>query len=444
MERNQDKLSLLSVERKSADLTYFELTIPENASEDVKWEALRLKGTVACSNILKEIAYQHSKGEPSVKGLKKDYETGRGVPLILARMKRISDLMFFLISSANFEEFASLDTGNFFLKTGNVGVLLGGDAATELKEFLESEVINRSPASGASNERMELNQEDKKIIYLGLLNRILTNLNDEEKGWIHKDYNNKPIGYNYIVKQADDLDQLENWKELFRTVGHEIRTPMTTLLGWDQFIRRKKDDQHYQKAAPIINQGLRDVVSIVEDTINEVFESQEEIEQRPKNPLKPVEVERYPELSISQFTAILHRKIGPILELKEIEVYLPNKLPATDRTFYIAPVEMTRLLINIAQNSTDEKAKTVWITITIPNDESHLELSVADDGPSGYSQELLDLQSFPGGSTHGGQGIGMKRLTERLKKTRGIGFKLANNEYGGATITIRIPVIANS
>lgn len=171
----------------------------------------------------------------------------------------------------------------------------------------------------------------------------------------------------HSVATANPSEQLQTKMEAYQRVasalGHELQTPLTSILGYSQIILSRTQDPEIVKTMDSILRESRSARSILEKLF--VFAGEEEFEKNT--------------MSIEAPLARALKKVEPLLNQKSIKVH---KEIATTATLPISAEHLSRAFENILVNaaeSMDRMAKKE-ISVKVFEDSAAVYLEIADCG----------------------------------------------------------------
>ena len=210
-----------------------------------------------------------------------------------------------------------------------------------------------------------------------------------------------------------------------RLLAHELRTPMTSLIGYAELLERAREKETSQ--ADVERYAGRVLQSAYEvlDLIEHICGGRDTIEERRER----VDLFR----ALSSVCAQLQWKA----EAGSVNLILPKD---PERIVWGDRVGWARIMTNLIENAIKASPPRGSVVIEFAPLADQLEFrvrdfgaglvsSVPDDGVPGSA----DTQGYPSGD---GLGLGIVR---RLSQSMGMAFRLENHVDGGAQATIVVP-----
>lgn len=240
-----------------------------------------------------------------------------------------------------------------------------------------------------------------------------------------------------LKMETERRAQLEdNRKQLLRDISHDIRTPLTNILGYsDQLMRANNFTSETQKQSiEIINQyGLR-----ANTLISELFDlSRYEIE---KDALEMKEID------FVEFTRL--KVIDYINEFEKRNIHVDIQLLDKQLILPINIIGMQRVFDNLLQNTLKYNNDNFSLTLHIKEKDTTYSLMIADNGigiPEAYQTSIFEPMVRVENSRNrafGGTGLGLAIVKQIINKH---GWSIAlskpsDNYYNqGCTFIITIP-----
>ncbi|MGO4890612.1 sensor histidine kinase [Anaerobacillus sp. MEB173] len=211
--------------------------------------------------------------------------------------------------------------------------------------------------------------------------------------------------------------------------AHEIRNPLTSIIGFSQFLEKKPVIQENPDVAHYIS-IIKDEATRMESLIQELLSlSNSHLHQ---DNLSIIDVRHSIEkiVTIYQFQ-VTDRNIEIKIDLAE-EAYIFGN---TNR--------FERVVINLIKNAIEAIGENGAINIQVTRENNDVHISMIDTGP-GIPPEKLEQVFYPFFTTKDeGTGIGLpicKTIIETLKGT----LDIQNHPTKGAHVMIKIPESQNS
>lgn len=227
---------------------------------------------------------------------------------------------------------------------------------------------------------------------------------------------------------AEMWRQLESRRRLNRAFAHDLRTPLTVLQGYAEFLQQSEEAEARQTAA-VMQRQLHRLTRYVESMSN--LQRLEDI---------------VPELSALDWPRLVESLRGLVEEIcrnsaKKLQFSAEMSAEMLTGWEWALDKELVaNVADNLLNNATRYAAEKVWVELKLKQQAEAvwLCLKVADDGP-GFSSEELRLAAEPyytgaDRSEHFGLGLYICTL---LCRQHGGGLQFANAEAGGGLVEAR-------
>jgi len=211
-------------------------------------------------------------------------------------------------------------------------------------------------------------------------------------------------------------------------IAHEVNNPLGSILLFSELLMKEEISPGIKKDLKIIHDEARRAAKIMSELLN--FKQEASIQNRRLN---------------------MQKLINNLIERRKYEQNVNNisiyaNLP--DQPLYIKgnSVEINQVLMNILINAEEALSIRKYGTIIINAraEKSWLRLTIADDGP-GIPNSNLGLIFHPFFTTKGvgeGAGLGLSTCYNIITRHDGL-IRAENNDMGGATIIIELPLVEN-
>ena len=229
-------------------------------------------------------------------------------------------------------------------------------------------------------------------------------------------------------RQAEEASRMKDF--FLATLSHELRTPMNTIAGWAQMLKKHASDEGLrQRAVDAIDRNVTLQAQLVSDILDvaRINSGMLSIDPRP--------------VTVADIIKGALDTQRPILDAKHIvlAVSVPN-----DATVMGDARRLQQVLWNMLSNAAKFVSAGGHIAITVTEDEEGIQIVVEDDGP-GIEEDFLPhvFEQFRQADSsvtreHGGLGLGLA-ITQNLVHMHGGTITAANRPQGGAVFTVRLP-----
>lgn len=225
--------------------------------------------------------------------------------------------------------------------------------------------------------------------------------------------------------------------EFLATVSHEMRTPLTAILGWAQLLRRGTlDEKSFPQAIETIERNARTQAQLIDDLLDmsHILSGRLRID---------VQRVRLPDIIEAALA-----NAEPAAAAKRIRIV--RVLDTSTSPVSGDPIRLQQVIWNLLNNAIKFTPADGKITVTLARVDSHLEVSVSDSG-EGISTEFLPhvfdrfrQANATASRKHGGLGLGLA-IVKQLIELHGGSVRAESPGPGqGASFTIHLPISAVS
>ena len=235
---------------------------------------------------------------------------------------------------------------------------------------------------------------------------------------------------NEMAKQSVALAESERlYTTLFNSISHEIRTPITALLGASE---------------SLMNDRVSGQLNVRRELAQEIQSAAERLDNIVQNLLAMTRLESgliQPKLDWADVRDIVNSAVAKLIDELDgysVSIEIASALPLVRVDFPL----IEQVLINLLRNATTHTPRGSTITIASFQDGKQCVLTVADNGP-GFPPDSLNkvfekFYRIPGSKT-GGIGLGLSIALGFVQAHKGV-IAVENRPGGGAKFTIRLPI----
>ena len=223
------------------------------------------------------------------------------------------------------------------------------------------------------------------------------------------------------LAQVHERDRLR--RALLSSVSHDLRTPLTTILGSLKEIKAASPEQEQQllatrSEAERLHRFVANLLDMVRIEAGSLKQS-----------IEPVD--------LAEGVASALHDLGPVLVDHPARIEMPADLPFV----LVDPQLFHHCLINLIENAAKYGRSAAPVTIAARRDAQGLELSIEDEGPGiPEGQERRIFETFArieGSDRKGGTGLGLA-IVKGFAEAMGLEVSAANRADGvGASFAIR-------
>ncbi len=234
--------------------------------------------------------------------------------------------------------------------------------------------------------------------------------------------------FNEMAERLGDARERE--REFLLSVGHDLRTPLTTIGGYAEALEEGVDDpDEVRRIAAVLDTQSRRLRRLIEDVMLLARLESAEFDLRPE----PVDVAAH----LGEVVA------GFVPRAKEARVELVSRLDAVGLRM-IDPDRVAQLVANLTENALRYTPEAGTVTVSLSGDPSGVTIAVADTGPGIDPEDLPHVfERFYVARKYRevrpeGSGLGLS-IVARLVEIMG-GSVAAESEPGvGTTVTVQVP-----
>lgn len=232
---------------------------------------------------------------------------------------------------------------------------------------------------------------------------------------------------NEVTHRASVLHESEKlYQTLFNSISHELRTPVSTLMGSSETLLHSDADSTLQRQ-------LAKNIFDASERLNKLIENLLNMSRLESDNIKPFMDWHDVHDLVNKILTNLHDD----LEQFHVEVVIPDDMPLVRFDFGL----MEQVVHNLVYNATQHAQPHTTIRIKMYYDEPNLVLQVMDRG-TGFPPEsipyLCNKFYRAGNRTTGGTGLGLSIVKGFVDAHQGT-IRFENRARGGALITIKIP-----
>jgi PAS domain S-box-containing protein len=232
-------------------------------------------------------------------------------------------------------------------------------------------------------------------------------------------------------EEAERANRIKD--EFLATLSHELRTPMTAILGWAQILRAGgKDADETERGLEVIERNARTQSQIIED----LLDMSRIISGKVRLDVQQVDLQEVIEAAVST--------VRPAADARGIRLQ-------TVLDSRIGPVRgdanrLQQVMWNLISNAIKFTPRGGRVQVALERINSHVEISVSDTG-QGISPEFLPFvferfRQADASSTrrHGGLGLGLAIVKQLIELHGGSVHAKSPGESQGSTFIVILPL----
>lgn len=233
------------------------------------------------------------------------------------------------------------------------------------------------------------------------------------------------------LKQAE---RVAAWREIARGLAHELKNPLTPILGAMDVIRKARtlgradfDDILNEQATAVVEEVMR---------LKELADAFSRFARLPEPKLEPLHMGQLLDNAVALYAG---EDVGGVVVRRHFEAGLPPVV--ADRTQLATAV--TNLVKNAVEAMDGEGTLTLTLRYREPTPQlarPHVELLIEDSGP-GIAPEVQERLFTPYMTTKGSRGTGLGLpLVHRIVMEHEGAIEVGEAEDGGAAFILRLPI----
>ncbi len=215
------------------------------------------------------------------------------------------------------------------------------------------------------------------------------------------------------------------------TLSHELRTPMTSILGWVQFLRTGAySPEELEEALETVESSARLQARLIDDMldVSRIILGKFQVELRPTR--------------ISDIVEAALTTARPLAQ--EHEVRLISEIAERDSVVQADASRMQQVIGNILSNAIKFSPPGKSVDLRLHRVDHKLEISVKDEGegiePSFLPHVFERLRQAEGAAKRSGLGLGLAIARHIVDLHHGEITALSEGPGRGATFTVRLPL----
>lgn len=242
--------------------------------------------------------------------------------------------------------------------------------------------------------------------------------------------NSRIRNYEKIARLRDEkLNSLKLYNALFNSISHELRTPITTIMGVTENLVDKEHEISSQDKKVLYNE-----LYIASGRLNHVVDNLMNMSRLESGHLSP----KYDWCEVNELIRSAVKRLGEESNEHPIKLDIPDDIPIVKLDFGL----MEQALYNILQNICFHTPEKTEAYIKARFNDGMLDIVIADNGPGFKEEDLIrafDKFYRSPGARSGGLGLGLS-IAKGFVQAQGGDISVGNQKSGGAVFTIQIPV----
>ncbi|MFA9556344.1 ATP-binding protein [Evansella sp. AB-rgal1] len=225
-------------------------------------------------------------------------------------------------------------------------------------------------------------------------------------------------------KRLEHSEQLSVIGELAAGIAHEIRNPLTSIMGFLQLM--KNTDEDSEKYKDIMSSELQRINLIVNELL--LLSKPKEFEFQKTNIVQLIKTV----VTIVNTQAILYN----------IEIKVSYKPKMKDVTVYCEENKLKQVFLNILKNGIEAMSKEGTITINIIEETSVIHIIIIDEGPGIPPEQLSKLGKRFYTTKDDGTGLGLMISMNIVREHKGE-ISITSEVGKGTEMKVTLPKFAS-
>jgi len=229
------------------------------------------------------------------------------------------------------------------------------------------------------------------------------------------------------MEKKSRMKTLQLYDSLFDSISHELRTPISTILGASDNLLMAGTELKEQDKLLLCRE-----INGAAERLNKLTNDLLSLSRLESGILRP-------KLDWCDVRELIHTVVNTneLTDAREIKADVPEKMPLVQLDFILMEQALRNLVINAVKHTSEGDS----ITVSADYQDGNLQLLVCDSGegfPSGELDNLFEKFHRLSNSRTGGVGLGLS-IAKGFVEAHGGSISAQNSAGGGAQIKIIIP-----
>jgi len=238
-----------------------------------------------------------------------------------------------------------------------------------------------------------------------------------------------------VVSTFSDITRMHELQEqqrlLLHTISHDLRSPLTVILGHAELLKEIMDEEGITGAMPFSTGSIRTAAQRMNTMIEELVASARQEGSRTQYQSQPIHLPAY-------LTDLFHRTRGALVS-ERVQLELPQDMPLVQAN----PDRLERILTNLLSNALKYSPPECPVTVRALQEAGEVVISVSDLGAgiAAEEQPFLFERFYRASNQRAVDGIGLGlHITRTLVEANG-GRIWVKSELGkGSTFSFTLPL----
>lgn len=229
-----------------------------------------------------------------------------------------------------------------------------------------------------------------------------------------------------LENNTEMWNMVEERKKLNASVAHDLRTPITVIKGYSEYLIRNLEKD------TLLRKNIEEILFFIQNAAVRLEVYADSVHHI--HMLENLDLE-YCEANLSLLSTEIASNLEVIAEKFDRTICVSSDLP--EEKVFISTVTVFRIMENIVQNACFYSKKKVFVELVQNNE--YFEITVTDDG-DGFSEKSLDKAFAPyykeeGKEEHYGMGLAVCKI---LSRKHGGDILLSNVKDKGAKVFVKL------
>lgn len=230
-----------------------------------------------------------------------------------------------------------------------------------------------------------------------------------------------------LLEQAQEANRSKDF--FLAKVSHELRVPLTAILGWTEILRGQDYDR---QSVPQAVEAIANSARLQSKLVSDLLEFSRILSGKLRLELRPVQLREIINAAV--------QSLGPELAAKRMELEVRTPVAVETQG---DPQRLQQVVWNLLSNALKFSGEGQKIEVSLGRREGFAEIEVRDFG-EGISAEHLPLLFQPFRQVvegrHGGLGLGLAIVREIVERHGGTVEASSQGPGLGSAFTVRLPI----
>jgi signal transduction histidine kinase len=263
---------------------------------------------------------------------------------------------------------------------------------------------------------------------LGQALRVMSDRLEEGRSRLEEKVRGATLGLAQANEELKTLDRLKT--EFLATMSHELRSPLTSIRGGLDYLRRTEDSADKREYLTIMDKNLRRLVHLVTDIFDIARIEADKVEWS------------FVQADIAELVEEVVQIMAPQAEERDVrlEFASPGPMPAR-----MDVERIEQVLVNLTDNALKYSPAGGVVGFAVSRDAEEIRIEVRDQGPGvapdnreAIFKKFHTAPSSGRGGKPGGTGLGLA-ICSQVIKAHGGRIGVEDNPDGGSVFFLTVP-----